>query len=398
MDPSFESGSLPDTVPDITKGYDSDASWSSVWPSTLHTLWSVYGDATPVAKFWPDVMAYVNHTLAGIDPAGDVFHQFGDWCPPPEVQNGGQGPKPNASFTATASFLDDMTHIIEMAQALNAPELASLQASRAALMATFTKNYKNAAGWWGTSPTDGAQTAQSVALAIGAVPAADTQTVVDYLTADIAKHNGKLSVGIIGQKYFTRQLTANGNAWLAANISLQTEYPSFGWTFNHPTEPATTLWELWDGPSEGPGMNSRNHIMQGAIGVWLYADVLGISQQPGTVGFGKLLLWPRVTVHENLPSASGSFDSIHGRIELAWSNATSYFTLAATVPTNAVAEVRIPFPTGAAVTASEGGVSIFAAGAYKPGVPGITGAAIDAASGTLVVTVGSGVFAFNATW
>lgn len=76
-DPSFKSGSLPDTVPDITKGYNSDASWSSVWPSTLHTLWSVYGDATPVAKFWPDVMAYVNHTFAGIDPAGDVFHQFG---------------------------------------------------------------------------------------------------------------------------------------------------------------------------------------------------------------------------------------------------------------------------------------------------------------------------------
>lgn len=161
-----------------------------------------------------------------------------------------------------------MTHIIAMAQALNAPELASLQASRSALMATFTKNYKNAAGWWGTSPTAGAQTAQSMALAIGAVPAADTQVVVDYLTADIANHNGHLAVGIIGQKYFTRQLTANGNAWLAANISMQTDYPSFGWTFNHPVEPATTLWELWDGPSEGPGMNSRNHIMQGAIGMW----------------------------------------------------------------------------------------------------------------------------------
>jgi len=145
-------------------------------------------------------------------------------------------------------------------------------------------------------------------------------------------------------------------------------------------------------------MNSRNHIMQGAIGVWLYADVLGIAQQPGTVGFGELLLWPRVTVHENLPSASGSFDSIHGRVELAWSNATSYFTLAATVPTNAVAEVRIPFPAGAAVAASEGGVPFFAAGAYKPGVPGITGAAVDAASGTLAVNVGAGAYDFAATW
>lgn len=76
-DPTFKTGTLPDTVPDITGGYDSDASWSSVWPTTLNTLWTMYGDAAPVARFWPGVIAYVNATMAGIDAHGDVFHQFG---------------------------------------------------------------------------------------------------------------------------------------------------------------------------------------------------------------------------------------------------------------------------------------------------------------------------------
>lgn len=41
---------------------------------------------------------------------------------------------------------------------------------------------------------------------------------------------------------------------------------------------ATTLWELWDSPSEGPGMNSRNHIMFGSVGAWFYQFLAGIQK------------------------------------------------------------------------------------------------------------------------
>jgi hypothetical protein len=147
-------------------------------------------------------------------------------------------------------------------------------------------------------------------------------------------------------------------------------------------------------------MNSRNHIMLGSIGAWLYTDVLGIDQATGSSGYTSLLLWPRVTVHEALPSASGSFDSVRGRIELAWANLTTSFTIDATVPTNVAAEVRLPFPAASAATlaATEGGRTFYSGGAYVSGVPGIVGASIDAASGTLAVRVGSGAFAFAATW
>lgn len=183
--------------------------------------------------------------------------------PPPQL-GGGQGPKPSPAFTAGVSFLDDLAHILEMGAALNAPEVPALEALQAKLFSQFNAAWAHNFSYYGSSPTDGAQTAQAAALALGVVPPVAVPAVTAYLVKDIAAHSGHLSVGIIGQKYLTRALTATGNAWLAANISMQTDYPSFGWTFNHPEEPATTLWELWDGPAEGPGMNSRNHIMQGA--------------------------------------------------------------------------------------------------------------------------------------
>ncbi len=288
-----------------------------------------------------------------------------------------------------------MRAIIEMATAINSPDLPLLTDLNNRLSAQFVVDWGHGGAYFGSSPTDGAQTAQACALALGVVPPSNISTIVDYLVADIATHDSHMAVGIIGTKFLHRALTANGHAWLAANISMQTEYPSFGWTFNHPDEPATTLWELWDGPSEGPGMNSRNHIMQGAIGAWLYTDVAGISQQPGSAGYSSILLAPKVTVHESLPYASGSLESIAGPISITWVNATATFSLKATIPCNTVAEVRVPFPASAAsgsLVGTEGGVTFFTAGAYVPGVAGITGATV--LGDALSVSVGAGSYSF----
>ena len=244
-----------------------------------------------------------------------------------------------------------------MAEALASPDAAYLQALQKTLAGQFFAAWGHGGAYFGSSPTDGAQTAQAHALGVGAVPAANVPAVAAYLLADIAAHRGALSVGIIGMKHLARALTATGNSYTAVNISLQTDYPSFGYAFNHPDEPATTLWELWNGPSEGPGMNSRNHIMMGSVGAWLYTDVAGIAQQPGASAYSSLLLWPRATTHERLPYASGSYASISGTVAVEWQAGAKAFSLTATVPPNTATEVRLTFPAGAApaaLVASEG--------------------------------------------
>lgn len=77
VDRTFKYGGLPETIPDITGGYDADASWSSVWPSTVHTLWKAYADTRAAAAFWPGLLAYVNHTSSSWGSGAKVFATWG---------------------------------------------------------------------------------------------------------------------------------------------------------------------------------------------------------------------------------------------------------------------------------------------------------------------------------
>jgi hypothetical protein len=352
VDSTWKKGGLPETIPDITGGYNADASWSSVFPTTVHTVWKAYGDARIAQTYWNDLMLYVNQTVAGMGNGNiaKIFNTWGDWCPPGDAPGQDQGSKPDPAYSAGGTFLGDLENLLEMSIALNAPDTARLQTLWQTLASQFNEAWGHNGAYYGSSPTDGAQSANAQALGVNVVPDANRASIANYLVADIAKHNGHLSVGIIGMKHLMRALTATGFGDIAINISLQTDYPSFGFTFNHEYEPATTLWELWNGPTEGPGMNSRNHIMQGSIGAWLYTDVGGIAQQPNTAGYESLLLWPRTTTHPSLPSASASFASIRGEIAVEWANSGSTFTLAATVPVNTLAEVRIPYPIGSQIS------------------------------------------------
>lgn len=354
VDPTYVAGLLPAQVPDMTGGYHSDSSWSSVWPTTLYTLWKAYGDTRAVSNFWGDLVLYIDTTVGEMGKGG-IAHipaGLGDWCPPGAAPGQDQGPKPDSEFSGGATFLVDLQHVIEMGVALSSPDVPRLQTLWGTLAAQFNAAWAHN-GWYGSSPTDGAQCAQAQAIAAGVVPPANLSTIAAYLVADIAAHDTHLSVGIIGEKYLTRALTATNNSDVAIDIMLQTTYPSFGWQFAHPDEPSTTLWELWNAPSEGPGMNSRAHVMHASVGAWLYTDVAGISQAPGSGGYESLLLWPRATTHPSLPFASGSIETIRGKVALAWeaaANTSTTFSATATLPPNTGGEVRLPFPPGTPTT------------------------------------------------
>lgn len=260
-------GAIPAVIPDQLGGYDQDPAWKTVYPTTVYTLWKAYGDTRAVQMYWTDLLAFVQLTMNDINKAGGIGSipaTWGDWCPPPATPGtgNGQGPKPPISYTGGVAFLQDLNHLVELAGAIgDAGNATYLNNTLQMLLGGFNSAWFHpSTGVYGPSATttDGLQTAQSAALGIGAVNATYMPAVAAALVNDVTQaHSGHSAVGIIGQKYFTRALTDTGNGWLAINVSLQTDYPSFGWAFNHPIEPATTLWELFDAPTEGPGMNSR---------------------------------------------------------------------------------------------------------------------------------------------
>merc|ERR1712167_457114 len=71
-----------------------------------------------------------------------------------------------------------------------------------------------------------------------------------------------------------------------------TSYPSYGYMITNQYEPATTLWELWNSDSQGPGMNSRNHIMFGSVSSWFYRHLCGLDVEKGSKGYDEMTIHP----------------------------------------------------------------------------------------------------------
>ena len=73
-----------------------------------------------------------------------------------------------------------------------------------------------------------------------------------------------------------RGLTEHGREDLAYKIVTNTDYPSWGYMIE---KGATTIWELWNGDTAAPDMNSANHVMLlGDLLIWYYENLAGIKK------------------------------------------------------------------------------------------------------------------------
>jgi alpha-L-rhamnosidase len=160
----------------------------------------------------------------------------------------------------------------------------------------------------------------------------------------------------------------------------------------HGYEPATTLWELWDADVQGPSMNSRNHIMFGSVGSWLYKWLVGIT--PLTPGFTRTAIRPAGIGVRNLTYANASVHSPQGQIRTAWRLDTSTspptLSISISIPIGSAASVAVPLRHSGTIT--EGGAPVFRDGAFVPGVEGVAGAT--ASSSDVHLEVASGQYQF----
>lgn len=87
-------------------------------------------------------------------------------------------------------------------------------------------------------------------------------------------------------------------------------------------------------------MNSFNHYAFGAIGEWMYQNILGIQLDTEYPGFSHFILKP--LPGGTLTWAKGSYHSISGKIDAKWKKEGDQFEYEFTVPANTTATVCIP--------------------------------------------------------
>ena len=254
IDESSPIGAVGDTIPTRPGGGNlpatnsADASWGSVFPQVVWGLLKYNGDTT-VGRYWAGLQRFMANEWGHIGDTGakditKMFAQFGDWCPPPPAK------MVTKEFSAGFSFVNDLKATIELARHVGtAAELAHWMDVQAQATKMFHASWFDASrGFY----ADGGQTAQVLALQIDAPPDAATKaSVLKVLVDDIVvTHKNHTTCGIIGWRWELDVLSENGFADVAYALITQQTYPGYGYEILNKYEPATTVWELWDGDTQ----------------------------------------------------------------------------------------------------------------------------------------------------
>ena len=151
------------------------------------------------------------------------------------------------------------------------------------MAAAFNKRFLTREGAEGQGAFYGNNTATAnlLPLAFGLVPDDCRAGVVGNLVKNIVEKNQcHVSCGVIGISWLLRVLSDNGRADVAWRLATTKTYPSWGYMAEHG---ATTIWELWNGDTANPAMNSGNHVMLlGDLLTWCYQYLAGVKPKRPT--------------------------------------------------------------------------------------------------------------------
>jgi len=192
----------------------------------------------------------------------------------------------------------------------------------------------------------------------------------------------RVGTGLVGGQWLMRVLSDNGRADLALSITEKSDYPSWGYMI---AKGATTIWELWNGDTADPAMNSGNHVMLiGDLNIWMHEVLAGIRPDPDAPGFKKFIIRP-VPVGD-VTWAKMRYQSVRGEIRSGWTREGERLTLDIVVPPNTTATVFVPAADAAGVR--EGGRAI-------EGAAGVRFLRFE--EGRAVLAVDSGAYQFLST-
>ncbi|WP_286588839.1 alpha-L-rhamnosidase [Sphingobacterium sp. N143] len=349
-----EDGAIPDVAPAFWKYYSDNISWPGTYLFVADMLYQQTGDTMilqrhyPYMKKWMDYMQSRYSNTAGII----TKDSYGDWCFPPASIEAGRGKiadkKYPSALISSAYYYQLLQVMARFSALLGKPAEQSDFLSRAVgLRKNFNAAFYQAEGYYGSNTL----TDNLLALQFGLVEEQHQERLKEHILSIIEKKNkGHLSTGVIGTQWIMRSLTAMGRADLAYKIATNKTYPSWGYMVENG---ATTIWELWNGNTAHPKMNSQNHVMMlGDLLVWLYEDLAGIKSEGNA--FQQIRMQPQFLAGPNHIQAS--YGSSFGPIESSWTKSNSVLKWRVSIPANTTAELY--FPTGDLKAIREHGIPV----------------------------------------
>ncbi|HEY1686119.1 MAG TPA: glycoside hydrolase family 78 protein [Tepidisphaeraceae bacterium] len=354
-DAQHADGSVPDVCPAYWPLYNDDVVWPSTFVIAPNGMLDQFGDTRTIQQHYPQMVKWIDRMSTYITDNVMPRDQYGDWCVPPEdpklIHSKDPARQTAKPILGTTYFYHCLQLMSRYATLLNHPEDAKrFDALAERLKNGLNKQFLNRnLGQY----DNGAQTTSVLPLAFNMVPADAHQAVFNHLVDKITKGTDMhIGTGLVGGQWLNRVLTANGRPDIAYAIATQTTYPSWGYMVEHG---ATTVWELWNGDTGDPGMNSGNHVMLvGDLTIWFYESLAGIKPDPMHPGFKHIIMRP--TPVGDLTWVKATHNGPYGQILSEWKHEGNKFLWHVIVPPNSSATLY--FPTSDTQSIQEGGKQI----------------------------------------
>ena len=344
-DSQKENGSLPNVIPPYWRGYTDNLTWPGAVITATDMIYTRFGDDRPIRQHYDAWKRWLVHMKEHYMKEDGIIHRdtYGDWCMPPESLELIHSNDPKritdspllstpfycylcgkmAKFAEVLGLLDDVKYFND--------EMANTTVAYNEKYFNYTQCY------YGNNTV----TANILPLWFGMVPK-DLQQQVFANIVDKTENecDGHVSTGVVGIQQLMRTLTEFGRGDLALKIAANDTYPSWGYMVRNG---ATTIWELWNGNTAEPSMNSGNHVMLlGDLILWDYEYLGGIrALEPG---YAKIQLRPYPI--EGLDYVNCAYESVSGRIVSSWKRDRNHFEWDITIPANTTAEVCLPTANG----------------------------------------------------
>lgn len=352
-----EDGCIPDVVPAFWNYFTDGMVWQSVVPIICEMLYEHNGNIEPLKQTYGTIKRWMDHMQEQYMTEDGLVtkEKYGDWCVPPESLELIHSQDPmrttNSTLLATAYYHMVSKLMVKFADLLGEEADAKDYAARAErTKEAFNRHFLHVEK--GVSPTkyphyhypepiyydNNTVTANLLAVAFDIVPEEYREEVEKNIIKKLVVDNNlHISSGVAGQNWTLRYLTKMGRGDVAYQLASQKSYPSFGYMASRG---ATTIWELWNGDTANPRMNSGNHVMMlGDLIPWFYRDLAGIN--PAKPAYKEIRLAPDFSIDE-LFEIDASYESLHGKIVSRYSKTPMRIEWDVEIPCNTVATLVVP--------------------------------------------------------
>ncbi|MFB9107857.1 glycoside hydrolase family 78 protein [Flavobacterium gyeonganense] len=345
-----QDGGLPDVAPAFWRYYGDNVTWPGTYITVGDMLYHQFDDAEVIKKQYPSMkkwMVYMEENYLQNDLMDK--DKYGDWCVPPEslelIRSKDPARLTDGQLLSSAFYYQLLTIMKKFAVIAKADaDVVYYDDLAVRIKKAFNAKFLNTEKNYYANNT---VTANVLPLAFGLVPENLKDKVFQNMVHEVeVTKNGHISTGVIGTQFLMRTLTNFGRGDLAFKLASNKTYPSWGFMVENG---ATTIWELWNGNTADPSMNSQNHVMLlGDLLIWYYENMAGIKSNPETPGFKQIIMKP--DFNAGLTFVNASYESIYGLIKSDWKKSKNTLQWKITIPANSSAIVYLPTADVSSIT------------------------------------------------